>query len=191
MPTTRRSPASGCASSGISWRRLTPKVEPPSIGALQGSKRSRSGPRLEPTSGRTGSCSNILPRKYAAILEQRDEGKAELAELEKSIERCRIALEIQMEKAMEHSYGVLVDSFRALTTCEKCWDATSEASVDRVKALGRSPETLREQPWFPTSAPLRSCTRPAGDAFSERERRRPSSVAWDAPRFQEARTSLW
>jgi len=34
---------------------------------------------------------------------------------------------------MEDSYGVLVDSFRALAACDRAWDTTAEAAVNQIK----------------------------------------------------------
>jgi len=75
----------------------------------------------------------LLRKRYKAILAEYQSTEAELKELEGEIERCRIALEIQMDAGMESTYGVLVDAFRALAACDRCWDNTAAVAVDQFQ----------------------------------------------------------
>ncbi len=95
----------------------------------------------------------VLRKKYAKILEEHEEAKTEAAELEQSIERCRIALEIQMEKGMEDSYGALVDSFRALAACDRCWDMTAAATVNQIKERSTATRTVTRAAVVPDLEP--------------------------------------
>lgn len=92
---------------------------------------------------------HLLKKRYASIQQDSSAAKLELDELEKQIETCRIALEIDLEAGIESTYGALLNSFRALAACERSWDATAETDIDRVRerssasfALTRSSVTL-------------------------------------------------
>lgn len=81
---------------------------------------------------------HLLRKRYAAILTNFQSAQKEVDELTKSIERCRVALEIEMNGGMDQSYGALVEAFRELAACDVSWDTTSEAAVDRVKERSRA-----------------------------------------------------
>jgi hypothetical protein len=92
---------------------------------------------------------HLLKRRYQSIVQESEATRAERLALGQEIERCRIALEIELEGGIETSYGALVDSFRALAACDRCWDTTSEVAVDQFrqrtlasKAISRRPVTL-------------------------------------------------
>jgi len=80
----------------------------------------------------------ILKGKYAAILEQYEQAQAERDALTEEIEKCRVALEIEIDGGIETTYGRLVEAFRALAGCEKTWDTTSEIAVDQVHARSKA-----------------------------------------------------
>jgi len=85
----------------------------------------------------------VLRKKYAAILGAYQAASGEVSELEAAIERCRIALEIQMDAGMDDSYGVLVDAFRALAGCERSWDNVAAVAVNQVQERSVATQSIR------------------------------------------------
>jgi hypothetical protein len=69
----------------------------------------------------------LLRRRYATILEEYDAARTNFRFL---------------EKAMEQSYAVLVDAFRALAACQACWDTTSAVAVDRARERSNATRSI-------------------------------------------------
>lgn len=92
---------------------------------------------------------HLLRKKYAEVLANNQEAQQELRELQKQVEQCRLSLEIEMDQGIETSYGAMVEAFRQLAACDRCWDTTSAVDIDRVRerssagtAITRSPVEL-------------------------------------------------
>jgi len=56
---------------------------------------------------------------------------ADRHDLEQALERCRVAVEIEMEQGIESTYGQLVESFRAFAASGAIWDTTASVAVDK------------------------------------------------------------
>lgn len=74
----------------------------------------------------------LLRKKYERLLREHEQAKSEQEALHAEIEKCRIALEIDMEASIGDTYDSLVEAFRGLAACECCWDTTSAVPINKV-----------------------------------------------------------
>jgi hypothetical protein len=96
---------------------------------------------------------HLLRERYATILSDFQSAQKEVNELKKSIEQCRVAVEIEMSGGMDQSYGVLVEAFRELAACDISWDTTSEAAVDQVKERSHASRQITRTRIIPDCRP--------------------------------------
>lgn len=96
---------------------------------------------------------HILKNKFQSIMSEYETAKDEREALDQEIEKCRIALELELEGGIDTTYGNLVEIFRSLAACERTWDTTSSVSVDQFRerskansAITRTPVTLDLSP---------------------------------------------
>lgn len=128
---------------------------------LQGQLASTQGRAYKWQNGRV--LRHLLRKKYQSILSEYQVARREVDELQKAIERCRIAVEIEMDGGMEQSYGALVDAFRALAACDLCWDTTSEAAVNQAVERTKATRSITRTPIVPDCRPaaIIEASRPA------------------------------
>ena len=88
----------------------------------------------------------LLKKKYGQIVADFEATRAEREALGEEIEKCRIALEIEIEGGIDTTYGAMVETFRALAACERCWDTTSAVAVDQVRERSRATRAVTRQP---------------------------------------------
>lgn len=84
----------------------------------------------------------LLKRKFERIRESYRVAKGERIELERAIEACRVALEIEMEGDIDSTFGALVDSFRNLAACERIWDTTAAVAVDQFRERSQASRSI-------------------------------------------------
>lgn len=75
----------------------------------------------------------LFKARYQAILTDFAEAEAERKSLDDEIEKCRVALEIEMEGGIDTTYGSMVETFRALAGSERCWDNVAAVGVDQQR----------------------------------------------------------
>ena len=85
---------------------------------------------------------HVMKRKYATVLEELEEARSEREALSAEIEKCRVALEIQIHGVVETTYMSVVETFRALAGCEKCWDKTSEIEVNSPRERSKATKSV-------------------------------------------------
>jgi hypothetical protein len=73
----------------------------------------------------------LLKKKYQIIMEEFASTQAERKALDKEIAKCTIALEIEMEGGIDTTYGAMIEAFRGLAACERCWENVAARSVDQ------------------------------------------------------------
>ncbi|HEX9732289.1 MAG TPA: hypothetical protein VGG06_09920 [Thermoanaerobaculia bacterium] len=89
---------------------------------------------------------HILKKRYQTILEDFEASNSERKALDEEIEKCRIALEIEMDGGIDTTYGTMVETFRALAACERCWDTTSAVEVDQFRKRSKADRSVTREP---------------------------------------------
>ena len=89
---------------------------------------------------------HLFKAKYATIIGNFTIAKSEREALDAEIEKCRIALEIEMEGGIDTSYGNLVESFAALAACERCWDNIAALPADQFRERTSANHTIVRRP---------------------------------------------
>lgn len=88
---------------------------------------------------------HLLKKKYTSLVEEYDSARKEFEDLGAEIEKCRVALEIEMEEGINTTYGTLVDAFRALAACEKCWDTMSSVGIDQARERSKATSAITRE----------------------------------------------
>jgi Protein of unknown function (DUF4236) len=96
---------------------------------------------------------HLLRSRFAAIQAEHETARSESAALQHEIEKCRVALEIEMEGGIDTSYGALVDAFRVLAACDRCWDTMSSVGVDKAKERSSATNAVTRQRVVPDLRP--------------------------------------
>lgn len=81
---------------------------------------------------------HILKNKFQSIMSEYEAAKDEREALDQEIEKCRIALELELEGGIDTTYGSLVETFRGLAACERTWDTTSSVSIDQFRERSKA-----------------------------------------------------
>ena len=89
---------------------------------------------------------HLFKAKYQTILENFATTQAECKALAEEIEKCRIALEIEMEGGIDTSYGAMVEAFNALAACERCWDNVAARAVDQGRERSSANRSIDRRP---------------------------------------------
>jgi len=89
---------------------------------------------------------HIMKKKFASILGDYQSARKERDELTSEIEKCRVALEVEMEGGIETTYGTVVETFRALAGCERCWDTMSSVAVDQFRERSTATSSVTRSP---------------------------------------------
>ena len=89
---------------------------------------------------------HLLKKKYQAILDDHSAAQAERRALDEEIEKCRVALEIDMDGGIETTYGRVVETFRALAACERCWDNVAAVGVDKSRERSSADRAISRRP---------------------------------------------
>jgi hypothetical protein len=88
----------------------------------------------------------LLKKKYQEIVTDFESMRSERQALDQEIEKCRVALELEMEGGIDTSYGAMVEAFRALAACERCWDTTSAVAIDQARERSKAAVSITRQP---------------------------------------------
>lgn len=88
---------------------------------------------------------HILRKKYGEIVADYESSRSEREALDDEIEKCRIALEIELDGGIDTTYGAMVETFRALAACERCWDTTAAVAVDQVRERSKATRAVTRQ----------------------------------------------
>ncbi len=84
----------------------------------------------------------LLKKKYQAIMEEFTSTQSERKALDEEIAKCVIALEIEMEGGIDTSYGAMVEAFRGLAACERCWENVAARSIDQFHERSRATRAI-------------------------------------------------
>ena len=89
---------------------------------------------------------HIRKKKFASILSEYQTSKTGREDLDKEIEKCRVALEVEMEAPMDSTYEAMVAAFRTLASCEKTWDTTSRMAVNQIRQRSTATSEIMRTP---------------------------------------------